>query len=54
MPPGTDACPRRRDEPELDITAPDVEVWADPLDGVDVLFHLAAEKYNCPGRPRKP
>ncbi|MCO5300453.1 MAG: NAD-dependent epimerase/dehydratase family protein [Candidatus Nanopelagicales bacterium] len=31
---------------ELDITAPDVEVWADLLDGVDVLFHLAAEKYN--------
>ncbi len=30
----------------LDITAPDASDWADLLRDTDVLFHLAAEKYN--------
>ncbi len=31
---------------DLDMVDPSVEDWADLLDGTDVLFHLAAEKYN--------
>lgn len=30
----------------LDINEPSVSDWAKLLDGVEVLFHLAAEKYN--------
>ncbi len=31
---------------DLDVTEPDVEQWADVLEGTEVLYHLAAEKYN--------
>ena len=31
---------------DVDITEPGVEQWAELLEGTEVLFHLAAEKYN--------
>jgi UDP-glucose 4-epimerase len=34
------------DRRHLDLAQPDVDDWTDLLSGTEVLFHLAAEKYN--------
>lgn len=38
--------PRAAQTHDLDITTPAIDDWADLLAGTQVLFHLAAEKYN--------